>query len=205
MRRGRSTWWCPIACGRSTMRCSRSMSWRASRLGRRPDPAVLPVLRRERSQPAPRPSQLLHAAPPAAPAVVPRPRSAARARATWGTTHSSPWSTPTMRRCPTQLRQLGLDLLCTNRDLPMSMPVGKQHTDFTVAVNAPIASIRCLVGADHAAPVPQRWGTRLALHLASRAELPQPDRYRPGAGRGGAARVAAALSAGQRYPCDAAA
>lgn len=43
-----------------------------------------------------------------------------------------------------QLRQLGLDLLCTNRDLPMSMPVGKQHTDFTVAVNAPIASIRCL-------------------------------------------------------------
>lgn len=44
------------------------------------------------------------------------------------------------------LRQLGLDLLCTNRDLPLSMPVGKRTTDFTVAVNAPIASIRCLVG-----------------------------------------------------------
>jgi type VI secretion system protein ImpG len=44
------------------------------------------------------------------------------------------------------LRQLGLDLLCTNRDLPMSMPVGKQHTDFTIVVNAPVASIRCLVG-----------------------------------------------------------
>jgi type VI secretion system protein ImpG len=44
------------------------------------------------------------------------------------------------------LRQLGLDLLCTNRDLPLSMPVGKQHTDFTVSVNAPIAKIRCLVG-----------------------------------------------------------
>ena len=45
-----------------------------------------------------------------------------------------------------QLRQLGLDLLCTNRDLPMSMPVGKRHTDFTVVVNAPVGSIRCLVG-----------------------------------------------------------
>jgi type VI secretion system protein ImpG len=43
------------------------------------------------------------------------------------------------------LRQLGLDLLCTNRDLPLSMPVGKKHTDFTVMVNAPVASVRCLV------------------------------------------------------------
>lgn len=44
------------------------------------------------------------------------------------------------------LRQLGLDLLCTNRDLPMSMPVGKRNTDFTITVNAPVASIRCLHG-----------------------------------------------------------
>ncbi len=44
------------------------------------------------------------------------------------------------------LRQLGLDLLCTNRDLALSMPVGKQHTDFTIAVSAPVASIRCVVG-----------------------------------------------------------
>jgi type VI secretion system protein ImpG len=44
------------------------------------------------------------------------------------------------------LRQLGLDLLCTNRDLALSMPVGKQHTDFTVSTNAPVASIRCVVG-----------------------------------------------------------
>ena len=47
---------------------------------------------------------------------------------------------------PPGLRQLGLDLMCTNRDLPLSMPVGKQHTDFTIAVSAPVASIRCLVG-----------------------------------------------------------
>jgi len=44
------------------------------------------------------------------------------------------------------LRQLGLDLYCTNRDLALSMPVGKQHTDFTLATNAPVASIRCLIG-----------------------------------------------------------
>jgi type VI secretion system protein ImpG len=47
---------------------------------------------------------------------------------------------------PPGLRQLGLDLMCTNRDLPLSMPVGKQHTDFTIAISAPVASIRCLVG-----------------------------------------------------------
>jgi type VI secretion system protein ImpG len=49
------------------------------------------------------------------------------------------------------LRQLGLDLLCTNRDLPMSMPVGKKNTDFTILVNAPVESVRCLVG-----PTPPR-------------------------------------------------
>jgi type VI secretion system protein ImpG len=47
---------------------------------------------------------------------------------------------------PPGLRQLGLDLLCTNRDLPLAMPVGKQHTDFTIAVSAPVAAVRCLVG-----------------------------------------------------------
>ena len=47
---------------------------------------------------------------------------------------------------PPGLRQLGLDLMCTNRDLPLSMPVGKQHTDFTIAISAPVAGIRCLVG-----------------------------------------------------------
>ena len=35
------------------------------------------------------------------------------------------------------LRQLGLDLLCTNRDLALSMPIGKRHTDFTSVVNTP--------------------------------------------------------------------
>ena len=49
------------------------------------------------------------------------------------------------------LRQLGLEVMCTNRDLPLSMPTGKQHTDFTITVSAPVASARCVVG-----PTPPR-------------------------------------------------
>ena len=68
-----------------------------------------------------------------------------------------------------ELRQLGLDLLCTNRDLPISMPVGKQHTDFTVVVNAPIASIRCLVGPTM--PRPSRGDGELAWRFISHLGL----------------------------------
>ena len=45
-----------------------------------------------------------------------------------------------------QLRQLGLNTLCTNRDLPLMMPVGKANTDFTLEISAPVVSIRCLSG-----------------------------------------------------------
>lgn len=67
------------------------------------------------------------------------------------------------------LRQLGLDLLCTNRDLPMSMPVGKKGTDFTVAVNAPVDSVRCLVGPTP--PVPCRGDGELAWRFISHLGL----------------------------------
>jgi hypothetical protein len=73
------------------------------------------------------------------PPVLARRASAARARAISGMRRSSRWWTPT-RAVPAWMRQLGLDLMCTNRDLPLSMPVGKQHTDFTIAVSAPVAS-----------------------------------------------------------------
>ncbi len=68
---------------------------------------------------------------------------------------------------PGGLRQLGLDLLCTNRDLPLAMPVGKQNTDFTSALSAPIASVRCLAGPS--APRPARgegdYAWRFISHL----------------------------------------
>jgi type VI secretion system protein ImpG len=44
------------------------------------------------------------------------------------------------------LKQLGLQLLCTNRDLPLQMPLGVGQSDFTLQSGAPVASIRCLAG-----------------------------------------------------------
>ena len=46
----------------------------------------------------------------------------------------------------TQLRQLGMQLMCTNRDLPLQMPVGKGKTDFTLETGAPVEAIRCVAG-----------------------------------------------------------
>ena len=45
-----------------------------------------------------------------------------------------------------ELRQLALSLRCTNRDLPLQMPLGKTNTDFSMESGAPVESIRCLAG-----------------------------------------------------------
>jgi type VI secretion system protein ImpG len=44
------------------------------------------------------------------------------------------------------LRQLGVQALCTNRDLPLRMPVGDGRTDFFVESGAPVESVRCVAG-----------------------------------------------------------
>ncbi len=44
------------------------------------------------------------------------------------------------------LRQLGLSVWCTNRDLPLSMPLGVGKTDFILDAGAPVASVRCVSG-----------------------------------------------------------
>ncbi len=41
--------------------------------------------------------------------------------------------------------------LCTNRDLPLQMPVGQGRTDFTMESAAPVESLRCVAG-----PTPPR-------------------------------------------------
>ncbi|BCG65714.1 MAG: type VI secretion system protein ImpG [Methyloprofundus sp.] len=46
----------------------------------------------------------------------------------------------------TELKQLGLEALCTNRDLPKMMMLGEGKTDFNWVVNAPIEAVRCLAG-----------------------------------------------------------
>jgi type VI secretion system protein ImpG len=44
------------------------------------------------------------------------------------------------------LRQLGLSVWCTNRDLPLSMPLGVGKTDFILDAGAPVAAVRCVGG-----------------------------------------------------------
>jgi len=45
-----------------------------------------------------------------------------------------------------ELRQLAIHTLCTNRDLPLHMPVGQGKTDFTLESGAPVEAVRCLAG-----------------------------------------------------------
>ncbi len=45
-----------------------------------------------------------------------------------------------------ELRQLGVTALCTNRDLPLHMPVRLKKTDFTLDVAAPLDGIRVVSG-----------------------------------------------------------
>lgn len=50
------------------------------------------------------------------------------------------------------LRQLSVDTLCTNRDLPIFLPVGRGNTDFNLQTGAPVQSVRCVTGV----PTPPR-------------------------------------------------
>ena len=43
-----------------------------------------------------------------------------------------------------ELKQLGVEALCTNRDLPIHMPIGVGNSDFTMEKTAPCTSIRCV-------------------------------------------------------------
>jgi type VI secretion system protein ImpG len=66
------------------------------------------------------------------------------------------------------LRQLGLSLWCTNRDLPLSMPLGVGKTDFILDSGAPVVAVRCLAGPSEPFPSfaqgPVAW--RLLNHLS---------------------------------------
>jgi type VI secretion system protein ImpG len=45
-----------------------------------------------------------------------------------------------------ELRQLGLGLLCTNRDMPLLMPLGVGPSDFYPELSCPLRATRCIVG-----------------------------------------------------------
>lgn len=46
----------------------------------------------------------------------------------------------------TDLQLLAVDTLCTNRDLPLQLPVGIGSSDFSLEIGAPVNSIRCVTG-----------------------------------------------------------
>jgi type VI secretion system protein ImpG len=50
------------------------------------------------------------------------------------------------------LRQLAATALCTNRDLPLSMPISKSASDFTLESAAPVDSVRCVAGLSRPRP-----------------------------------------------------
>ncbi len=66
------------------------------------------------------------------------------------------------------LRRLAVDTLCSNRDLPLLMPVGLSTTDFDVAPGVPLKSIRCVAGPSAPRPSPAIAETtwRLVGHLS---------------------------------------
>jgi type VI secretion system protein ImpG len=67
-----------------------------------------------------------------------------------------------------ELKQIGLRALCTNRHLPIQMAVGTGRTDFTMDIAAPVVSIRCLSGPSLPKPSLSegRYAWRLISHLS---------------------------------------
>nr|VFJ62740.1 MAG: type VI secretion system protein ImpG [Candidatus Kentron sp. DK] len=45
-----------------------------------------------------------------------------------------------------RLRQLALETLCTNRDLPLHMPIHREESDFSLESGAPVLATRCIAG-----------------------------------------------------------
>ena len=67
------------------------------------------------------------------------------------------------------LRQLSIKALCSNRDLPLQMPVGGSKSDFSMQKGAPVLSIRNIAGPTKPRPSNANAGT--AWHLISHLSL----------------------------------
>src|SRR5206468_10460412 len=74
------------------------------------------------------------------------------------------------------LRQLAVDVLVSNRDLPLLMPVGTDR-DFSLAISAPVEGIRCMRGPSRPRPavvdgeIPWRLTSHLSLNYLTVADL----------------------------------
>ena len=67
-----------------------------------------------------------------------------------------------------ELQQLGVTALCTNRHLPLDFLADQGRSDFTVEINAPVGAIRCVTGPTAPRPAlaqgAEAW--RLISHLS---------------------------------------
>ncbi|MBX3382429.1 MAG: type VI secretion system baseplate subunit TssF [Phycisphaeraceae bacterium] len=81
----------------------------------------------------------------------------------------------------TDIRQLAVETLCTNRDLPLQMPVGKSKTDFTLDVGAPVEHVRVVTGPTPPRPSHAEGDTswRLISHLTLNYLSITDDRHDP--------------------------
>ncbi|MDN5865687.1 MAG: type VI secretion system baseplate subunit TssF, partial [Gammaproteobacteria bacterium] len=74
------------------------------------------------------------------------------------------------------LRQLQVQALCTNRDLPLQMALGKGATDFTLEIGAPVQAVRMVAGptrprhAFHSGETAWRLVSQLSLNYLSIAD-----------------------------------
>ncbi len=66
------------------------------------------------------------------------------------------------------LRQLGVETLCTNRDLPLNMAIGRGRSDFTLESGAPVLAAHCIAGPTKPKPSFAHGDTawRLISHLS---------------------------------------
>lgn len=72
------------------------------------------------------------------------------------------------RTIASRFRQLDVDALCTNRDLPIQTTFGKGRTDFVLEGSAPVQAIRCLTGPTYPRASPAFGDTswKLISHLS---------------------------------------
>jgi type VI secretion system protein ImpG len=67
------------------------------------------------------------------------------------------------------MRQLAVETLCTNRDLPIQMGIGQGKTDFNLDIASPVESVRCLVGPT--APRPSNAGEEINWRIINHLTL----------------------------------
>jgi type VI secretion system protein ImpG len=75
-----------------------------------------------------------------------------------------------------QLKQLAVAVTCTNRDLPLHLPLGQGASDFSLETGGPVAAVRCVAGPTPPRAVALPRGSDLAPDQPLVAQLPVAHR-----------------------------